>query len=123
MSDEVKNLKTILKELLQPLQGEISRLTTETRNTASKWLHVEHVVSQNGKEIARLSSDMENMKDWLGKEMSQVQDKLDALTSDVIDLQDNIGIMKDQMVGIDEKFIENKEDIQLLKRHTGLPLN
>ncbi|MCL5784506.1 MAG: hypothetical protein M1142_04105 [Patescibacteria group bacterium] len=117
--DELKNLKKLLKESLQPLQGEVSRLTTETRNLSSRMLRIESGTSQNTREIARLSSDMENMKDWLGEEMGQINNKLDALLSDVVDLQTNVGVIQDQLVDVKE----NKKDIRTIKKHLRLPPN
>lgn len=124
MTDEdLKQFKNLLKESLQPLQGEVSRLTTESRKNSSQLLRIEHETSKNGRETARLSSDMENMKEWLMEELTQVNDKLDALTGDVIDLQNNVGVIRDQFVGVNEKLEENKVDIHKIKKHIGLPLS
>lgn len=80
-ADETKSLKTIIKEGLKHVQGEISRLTTEVRGISSRVLHLYTETSKNGRETARLSSDIENMKDWLGEELGTINLKIDALIS------------------------------------------
>lgn len=121
--DDLKKIKGLLKESLQPLQGEVARLTTENIKIADNFYLLRHEVSKNGQETARLSSDIENMQDYLGKELGQINNKLDALTADVVDLQDKAGATKDQLIGINDKLEENKKTIHHIKKHVGLPLN
>lgn len=100
-SDEIKSLQKIIKEELRPVHGEIARVTTELRNFKSTVYRMDGQVDKNSTETARLSSSMENMKDWLAEELGEVNIKLD----DLLDTKN-----------------QTKKEIKEIRKHVGLPV-
>ncbi len=70
-------------------------------------------------DMGAMKADIKTIKGQIG----ELTDKVDALTGDMIDLQNMAGATKDQLVGIQAIITDDRRDIKLLKKHTGLSLN
>lgn len=64
--------------------------------------------------------DLKNIANLLDKKLEPVNQKLDALTADVINLQDQVGAIWDR-VSMDSD--NNSKDIKQIKKHLNMPLS
>jgi len=76
--------------------------------------------------MALTKDDIKMIGDEMVRQLGPVHDKLDALTGDVIELQDRVGVLEDQGNYLKEKLNEFarmvQNEINRIKKHIGLPV-
>lgn len=102
MSDEnVKKLLKAMDDKFKLLHGELARFSRE--------------LSRISKDTARIDSTLDSIQQTLNEH----GDKLDAIVSDVVDLQNRADTVW-KKISID--FKKTKDEVREIKGHLGLPV-
>lgn len=104
---DVKKIKDALKEEIKPLHGELAKLKQELDKSNIERVRTNTNLRDLSKDLARLDSNIESLGE-----------KIDALTGDVIDLQQTTGAIWDKISLESDKA---KREIDEIKEHLGLP--
>lgn len=72
------------------------------------------------KDLVLVGEEMTRALEPVYDDLQKLNQKVDALTVDVIELQNTTDVIHDQLVGIGEKLTEDRKDIKTIKKHIGL---
>ena len=109
MTDEdIKKIKLVFQEEIKPLHGEVAKLKQKLDESNIERLKANNNLRDLSKDLARLDSNIESLGE-----------KIDALTVDVVDLQQTTGAIWDKISLESDKA---KRETDEIKEHLGLPI-
>lgn len=112
VDEELKKISKILSEQIKPLHGEIARIHNELSGLKTNYLRSVTELSKIGKDIARIDSELESIKETLNEHT----DKLDGQSGALIEIE---SVLK----GYADQYKINRDQINMIKEHLSLKIS
>lgn len=109
-NDDLSKISKALSDQLKPLHGEIARIHREMSDLNLSYLRTSTELHKIGRDIARVDSELEGIKETL----DQHTEKLDGQSAALIEIESTLK-------GYSDMYKINKSDIDKIKKHIGLP--